>query len=77
MLMKTFEELGLEDSIVTAIKELGFQNPMSVQEKVIPVLLENNKTDVIALAQTGTGKTAAYGCPITQNANTKNHTHNF
>lgn len=77
MLMKTFEELGLEDSIVTAIKELGFQNPMSVQEKVIPVLLENNETDVIALAQTGTGKTAAYGLPITQNANTKNHTHNF
>jgi len=71
MLMKTFEELGLEHSIVTAIKELGFQNPMSVQEKVIPVLLENNETDVIALAQTGTGKTAAYGLPIIQNVNTK------
>lgn len=69
--MKTFEELGLEHSIVTAIKELGFQNPMSVQEKVIPVLLENNETDVIALAQTGTGKTAAYGLPIIQNVNTK------
>jgi ATP-dependent RNA helicase DeaD len=71
MLMKTFEELGLEHSIVTAIKELGFQNPMSVQEKVIPVLLENNETDVIALAQTGTGKTAAYGLPIIQNVYTK------
>lgn len=69
--MKTFEELGLEHSIVTAIKELGFQNPMSVQEKVIPVLLENNETDVIALAQTGTGKTAAYGLPIIQNVYTK------
>lgn len=69
--MKTFEELGLEHSIVTAITELGFQNPMSVQEKVIPVLLENNEADVIALAQTGTGKTAAYGLPIIQNVNTK------
>lgn len=69
--MKTFEELGLEHSIVTAIKELGFENPMIVQEKVIPVLLENNETDVIALAQTGTGKTAAYGLPIIQNVNTK------
>ncbi len=62
--MKTFEELGLEHSIVTAIKELGFENPMTVQEKVIPVLLEDNENDVIALAQTGTGKTAAYGLPI-------------
>lgn len=69
--MKTFEELGLEQSIVNAIKELGFQNPMSVQEKVIPVLLKNNETDVIALAQTGTGKTAAYGLPIIQSVNTK------
>lgn len=69
--MKTFETLGLEHSIVTAIKELGFQNPMSVQEEVIPVLLENNESDVIALAQTGTGKTAAYGLPIIQKVNTK------
>lgn len=69
--MKTFEELGLEHSIVTAIKELGFENPMTVQEKVIPVLLEDNENDVIALAQTGTGKTAAYGLPIIQNVNTK------
>ncbi|WP_337872655.1 DEAD/DEAH box helicase [Ignavibacterium sp.] len=69
--MKTFELLGLEHSIVTAIKELGFQSPMSVQEKVIPILLENNDRDVIALAQTGTGKTAAYGLPIIQNVNTK------
>lgn len=69
--MKTFEQLGLEQSIVTAIKELGFEIPMTVQEKVIPVLLENNENDVIALAQTGTGKTAAYGLPIIQNVNTK------
>lgn len=69
--MKTFEELGLEHSIVSAVKELGFENPMTVQEKVIPVLLENNEHDLIALAQTGTGKTAAYGLPIIQNVNTK------
>ncbi|GMU96766.1 DEAD/DEAH box helicase [Ignavibacterium album] len=69
--MKTFEELGLEYNIVSAVKELGFENPMSVQEKVIPVLLENNQSDVIALAQTGTGKTAAYGLPIIQTINTK------
>ncbi|MCX8104889.1 MAG: DEAD/DEAH box helicase [Ignavibacterium album] len=69
--MKTFEELGLEHNIITAVKELGFENPMSVQEKVIPVLLENSDNDVIALAQTGTGKTAAYGLPIIQNINTK------
>ncbi|AFH48849.1 Superfamily II DNA/RNA helicase [Ignavibacterium album JCM 16511] len=69
--MKTFEELGLEHSIVTAIKELGFENPMTVQEKVIPVLLEDKENDVIALAQTGTGKTAAYGLPIIQKVNTK------
>lgn len=69
--MKTFEELGLEQNIITAVKELGFESPMSVQEKVIPFLLENSDNDVIALAQTGTGKTAAYGLPIIQNINIK------
>ncbi len=69
--MKTFEELGLEQRIIAAVKELGFEHPMSVQEKVIPVLLENNESDVLALAQTGTGKTAAYGLPIIQSINTK------
>lgn len=73
--MKTFKELGLELSIINAINEIGFENPMIVQERVIPILLENNGMDVIALAQTGTGKTAAYGLPIIQNVNTnKLHT---
>lgn len=65
--MKTFEELGLSQKIVQAITELGFENPMPVQEEVIPYLLGNNN-DVIALAQTGTGKTAAYGLPVIQKA---------
>ena len=60
--MKTFEELGVSGEIRKAIEELGFVQPMPVQEAVIPYLLEN-KNDVIALAQTGTGKTAAFGIP--------------
>ena len=63
--MKTFEELGVSEEIRKAISELGFENPMPVQEKVIPYLL-GNKNDIIALAQTGTGKTAAFGIPLLQ-----------
>lgn len=63
--MKTFEELGVNEEIRRAIAELGFENPMPVQEEVIPYLLGNGN-DVIALAQTGTGKTAAYGIPVLQ-----------
>ncbi len=63
--MKSFEELGLEEDLLKAIRELGFENPMPVQEEVIPYLLEGDK-DVVALAQTGTGKTAAFGLPILQ-----------
>ena len=63
--MKTFEELGVRDEILKAIKEMGYENPMPVQEEVIPYLLGNNN-DVVALAQTGTGKTAAYGLPVLQ-----------
>ena len=63
--MKTFEELGVCPHIRQAIEELGFQTPMPVQEAVIPFLLEG-KRDVIALAQTGTGKTAAFGIPLLQ-----------
>ncbi len=63
--MKTFEELGVSEEIRHAIEELGFETPMPVQEEVIPYLL-GNKNDVIALAQTGTGKTAAFGIPILQ-----------
>ena len=61
----TFEELGVCEEIRRAIEELGFVQPMPVQEEVIPYLL-GNRNDVIALAQTGTGKTAAFGIPVLQ-----------
>ncbi len=67
--MKTFEELGVNEEIRKAIEELGFEHPMPVQEEVIPYLL-GNRNDVIALAQTGTGKTAAFGLPLLQRINT-------
>lgn len=67
--MKTFEELGVCEPIRKAIEELGFVHPMPVQEAVIPYLL-GNKNDVIALAQTGTGKTAAFGIPLLERIDT-------
>ena len=66
--MKTFEELGVSPEIRKAIEELGYENPMPVQEEVIPYLLGNGN-DVVALAQTGTGKTAAFGLPLIQKIN--------
>jgi len=63
--LKTFEELGVCEEIRHAIEEMGFVQPMPVQEEVIPYLL-GNQNDVIALAQTGTGKTAAFGIPVLQ-----------
>jgi len=63
--MITFEELGLEERLVKATSELGFVNPTAIQEKAIPVLLSGT-TDLIGLAQTGTGKTAAFGLPLLQ-----------
>ncbi len=63
--MITFADLGVEQPLLDAIGELGFEMPMPVQEKVIPHLL-NNDSDVVALAQTGTGKTAAFGLPVLQ-----------
>lgn len=63
-----FKDLNLNASILQATDELGFVNPTPVQEKVIPILLEQ-ECDLVALAQTGTGKTAAYGLPIIQNIN--------
>jgi ATP-dependent RNA helicase DeaD len=59
----TFKELGLSDALMKAIDDLGFVNPTPIQQQTIP-LLTNNATDVVALAQTGTGKTAAFGLPI-------------
>jgi ATP-dependent RNA helicase DeaD len=63
--MKTFEELGVSPEIRKAIEEMGYENPMPVQEEVIPYLLGDGN-DVVALAQTGTGKTAAFGLPLIQ-----------
>ncbi|MGN0068245.1 MAG: DEAD/DEAH box helicase [Prevotella sp.] len=71
--MKTFEELGVSEEIRRAIEELGFEQPMPVQEEVIPYLLGHGN-DVIALAQTGTGKTAAFGIPLLQRIDAENRT---
>ena len=65
----TFEELGVSGEILRAIREMGYETPMPVQEKVIPYRLGHNN-DVVALAQTGTGKTAAYGLPVLQKIDT-------
>ncbi len=66
--MKTFKDLGLCDELLQAIGEQGYEHPMPVQEEVIPWLLSADQThaDLIALAQTGTGKTASYGLPVLQ-----------
>jgi ATP-dependent RNA helicase DeaD len=61
--MQSFENLGLSREIVQAIQKLGFEEPTPVQAKAIPILLEGNQ-DAVALAQTGTGKTAAFGLPL-------------
>ena len=63
--MTTFEGLGLEERLIKAISELGFETPTPIQEKGIPVLLSGTK-DFVGLAQTGTGKTAAFGLPLLQ-----------
>ncbi len=68
--MKTFKELGVSEEILKAIEEMGYESPMPVQEEVIPYLLGNGN-DVVALAQTGTGKTAAFGLPIIQGIDVK------
>ncbi len=70
-ILKTFEELGVAPDIIRAISEMGYESPMPVQEEVIPYLLGNDN-EVIALAQTGTGKTAAFGLPILQRVVVKN-----
>ena len=65
----TFEELGVRDDLLRGIADMGFENPMPVQEKTIPALLNGNR-DMVALAQTGTGKTAAFGLPVLQRIDT-------
>ena len=69
--MNKFEQLGLSESLLKAILDLGFENPTEVQEKAIPLLLEQD-TDLVALAQTGTGKTAAFGFPVIQKIDANN-----
>ncbi len=63
--MKTFADLGVKPSLLKAIEELGFAHPMPIQEMTIPHLL-TQEGDVVGLAQTGTGKTAAFGLPVLQ-----------
>ena len=63
--MIPFSELGLQESLLKAIEDLGFETPSEVQEKAIPLLLADH-IDLVALAQTGTGKTAAFGFPLIQ-----------
>ena len=67
--MKNFEDMGFTPGILKAIRELGFEQPMPVQENVIPLML-GEECDIIALAQTGTGKTAAFGLPLVQTTDT-------
>ncbi|HTH57106.1 MAG TPA: DEAD/DEAH box helicase [Cyclobacteriaceae bacterium] len=61
--MKSFDALGLSKELVETIRQMGFETPTPIQEKAIPVLLQGN-TDLVGLAQTGTGKTAAFGLPL-------------
>ena len=63
--MNLFEQLGLDEPILRAITDMGFETPSEIQQKAIPTLLEDD-TDMVALAQTGTGKTAAFGFPLLQ-----------
>ncbi|OYX28849.1 MAG: ATP-dependent RNA helicase [Flavobacteriales bacterium 32-35-8] len=71
--MNTFQDLGLNEDLLHAITDLGFVNPSDVQSKAIPILLEKD-TDLVALAQTGTGKTAAFGFPMLQKINIDSRT---
>ena len=66
LFMSNFNNLGLNDKLTQTAQKIGFEQPTEVQSKVIPVLLEHSTTDLIALAQTGTGKTAAFGFPLLQ-----------
>lgn len=69
--MNSFEMLGLDPHTIKAVKDLGFEKPMPVQEKIIPLMLQEKCDDIIVLAQTGTGKTAAFGLPIIHKTDTK------
>ncbi len=60
----TFQETGLRPELLSALADIGFEQPTPIQEKIIPLLLEEENRDLVALAQTGTGKTAAFGLPL-------------
>ena len=66
--VKRFDELGLSEDVLQAIKSKGFEEPTEIQEMTIPVML-GNESNVIAQAQTGTGKTAAFGLPLIEMIN--------
>ncbi len=68
----TFEEIGVSGNILTAITKLGFTEPTPIQAQTIPHLLQNSEQDLLAFAQTGTGKTAAFGLPVIQQIDIKN-----
>lgn len=73
--MNKFELLGLDQALLKAIEDMGFETPSEVQEKAIPVLLsQQEKADMVALAQTGTGKTAAFGFPLIQKIDANDRT---
>ncbi|MCK5193957.1 MAG: DEAD/DEAH box helicase, partial [Desulfobulbaceae bacterium] len=69
--MNTFADLGINNDILKGLSSLGFQEPTPVQAQVIPLMLER-QVDLVSLAQTGTGKTAAFGVPLIQNTTTQN-----
>jgi len=71
--MTTFQSLGLNENLLKAITDMGFETPSEVQEKAIPILLQG-ETDMVSLAQTGTGKTAAFGFPMLQKINPESRT---
>jgi len=71
--MSKFKALGLDENILKAVADMGFETPSEVQEKAIPILIEKD-TDMVALAQTGTGKTAAFGFPMLQKINVESRT---
>ncbi len=71
--MTAFKALGLEENLLKAIADMGFETPSEVQEKAIPILLER-ETDMVSLAQTGTGKTAAFGFPMLQKIDVNSRT---
>lgn len=63
--MTTFKELGLSEALLLGLADLGFEMPTPIQQQVIPVALKST-SDIVALAQTGTGKTATFGLPLLQ-----------